>query len=302
MAGLVVAVLAVMAGADTALLWSRIHTIAVRFPATREGTTWVMIGSDSRSALPSGPRLYGTAAQAPGAHADAVIVIHQDHTGTTIFSVPRDILVSPQPGVISRLTLTLQQGPQALVDGLCRSLNIPASHLVIVTMNAFAAAVDALGGVTITNPAPVRDLYSGLQLTKTGPVRLDGIQVLALVRSRFPQTLTSTGWVPAGSAAGNNDRTRWVGAMFDALASKAHRQLTDPITLQSVAWNLTRGLTTDKSTSPLDFLRLDLRGSHLVDLPVTSLGANGIGATADQGTYSALAAAGYTQTCQPPSV
>lgn len=293
-----VLVIAAAGGADLVILSTRINHVSIRFPANREGTTWVLVGSDSRSALPPGPRLYGTIALSPGAHADAVIVVHQDAAGTTLISIPRDILVSPQPGEISRLTLTLNQGPQQLVNGLCRSLGIPATHLVIITMNGFAGAVDAVGGVTINNPTPIRDLYSGLDLTKTGRVHLNGIQALALVRSRHPETLTSSGWTAASLNAGDSDRTYWIGVMFRALASKARHSLTNPFAVQSLAWDLTSGLTTDNHTGLTALLGLRLTGARIVDLPVQELGSDGVGATADNATHMALVEAGYTQSCQ----
>ncbi len=291
-------IVAIFGGVELAVLSSRITHVTIRLPNSENGTTWVLVGSDSRSAVPPGSNLYGTTSSSPGAHADAVIVIHQTPNGTFVLSIPRDILVSPSPGVISRLTLTLDEGPQQLVDGLCRSLRIPTTHLVIITMKAFAAAVNALGGVSITNPAPVRDLYSGLDLPMVGRVHLDGVQVLAMVRSRHPETLMSTGWVAATPTAGDTHRTHWVGAMFAALASKARHDRTNALALQTVAWAVTGGLTTNSGTGLLDLFRLGFSGSPVVDLPVQDLTSQGIGATADSATTQALNAAGYTQTCQ----
>jgi LCP family protein required for cell wall assembly len=279
------------------MLASRISHVSVRFPQSREGSTWVLVGSDSRADLPTGPKLYGTTADAPGTHADAIVVVHRSSHGTTLLSVPRDTLVSPQPGVTTRLTLTLSEGPQPLVDGLCRTLHIPATHLVIINMKAFAAVINALGGVTITNPVTVRDPYSGLNLQQTGQVHLNGVQSLALVRSRHPETLTASGWVVATSAQGDADRTKWIGAMFRSLATRARGDRWNPITLQSVAWAATGGLTTDKRTGLMALLRLNIHGATPTNLPVQVLGPSGVGAAADAATYQALAASGFTQSC-----
>jgi LCP family protein required for cell wall assembly len=295
--GLTVLLVLIAVGIDGLVLYSGISRIPLVLPTSQEGATWVMVGSDSRAALPPGPHYYGSVGQSPGAHADAVIVLHQGPTGSTILSLPRDVLVSPAPGEISRLTFTFDQGPQQLVNGLCRSLNIPTTHLVVITMNGFAAAVDAVGGVTITNSAPTRDLWSGLDLMKTGRLHLDGTQALALVRSRSPQTLTATGWVQASAAAGDADRTKWLGAMFHALADQAQEQRNNPVALQRLAWKLTGALTIDNGTGLLSLMRLNLRDAVVKDLPVRVVGANGIGATVDAATYSMLASVGYTQPC-----
>jgi LCP family protein required for cell wall assembly len=296
--GLLVVLLLGAIGIDGLVLYTRITRISVVLPTTQDGTTWVMVGSDSRAAVPPGRNYYGSVDQSPGAHADAVIVVHQEPTRTTALSIPRDVLVSPEPGEISRLTLTFDQGPQELINGLCRSLNIPTSHLVIITMSGFAAAVNDVHGVTITNSAPTRDLFSGLDLTKVGRVELDGSQALALVRSRSPQMLTPDGWVSATGAAGDRDRTRWLGTVFHSLVTQAHQQRHNPFALQGLAWDLTGSLTIDSRTSLRSLAGLNLKGAQVTDLPVRALGAQGIGATVDGESYATLAAAGYAQHCQ----
>jgi LCP family protein required for cell wall assembly len=296
--GTLIIVVVVAIGIDALVLYNRISRVAVTFPTTQEGTTWVILGSNSRAAVPPGPNYYGSVQQSPGAHVDAIVVIHQEPTRTTIMSVPRDVLVSPAPGEISRLALTYTQGPQQVINGLCRSLNIPATHLAVVTMKGFAAAVDDLGGVTITSATPVRDLMSGLDITKAGSNHLDGIQALALVRSREPQTLTSRGWVPSTASNGDMQRTRWLGDVAHLLADKAWGDRFNPFVMQSLAWDLTGSLTLDNGTSVLSFIGLDLTGAHIVDVPVQYLGTNGIGAAPDASTMSAIATAGFTGRCQ----
>jgi hypothetical protein len=165
-------------------------------------------------------------------------------------------------------------------------------------MSGFAAAIDELGGVTITNPVPTRDLLSGLNLMKVGQVHLDGTQALALVRSRSPQALTPMGWTSVSPAEGDADRTRWLGAIFRALAEQAQEQRNNPIALQELAWELTGALTIDGGTNVVSLLRLNLQGAVVKDLPVHVLGIDGIGATADAATFRVLAAAGYTKPCR----
>jgi LCP family protein required for cell wall assembly len=297
--GLLVVVLVVAVCIDALVLYTRVSRISLNVPAHGVGTTWVMVGSDSRATVPQGPNIYGSVNQSPGAHADAVIVVHQEGTRTVVLSIPRDVLVSPEPGEISRLTLTFTQGPQQLINGLCRSLNIPATHLVIITMSGFATAVNDVHGVTITNTAPTRDLTSGLDLPRAGRIHLDGTEALALVRSRSPQTLTAHGWVPVSAVTGDQDRTRWLGTIFHALATQAHADLDNPFALDTLAWDVTGALTVDGHTSVASLARLNLEGAQVSDLPVQPLGTDGIGATVDGATKRALAAAGFSGRCQP---
>ena len=293
--GVVVIVMIGLAGGYLWLLSSRINHVNVAFPSSDEGTTWVLVGSDSRSSVPGGPDFYSPS---PGSHADAIIVIHIDRSKTTILSIPRDTIVSPTPDSVSRLTLTLDEGPQYLVDGLCRTLHIPATRLVIITMKAFAGAVDSLGGVTVYNPAPIRDRYSGLNIPQTGDVHLGGLQLLALARSRHPQTLTASGWLQTQLSQGAQDRTRNVGVAFKALAAKARSARSAPFQLLGLAWAVTGGLTTDQNTGLFNLLNLPLDTSKVEDLPVDILGPDALAATIDKATETTLQEAGYTQTCQ----
>ena len=214
-------------------------------------------------------------------------------------SIPRDVLVSPRVGVVSRLALLLPQ-PQDLVDGLCRTLHVPVTHLVVLGMSAFAGAVDAVGGVTVEVPAPVRDSGSGLDLPRAGAVRLDGIQALALVRSRHPETLVGDRWTPVDDTAGTARRTTSVGEVFDALARAVHRARA-PWTLQRLAWTVTGGLRVDSTTGLTGLLDLAPGGVTVRDLPVVPVAgaADGVGAAAGPDTFAALTAAGFGDSCTP---
>lgn len=298
--GVVVLVLALAVGVDVLVLRGRIDHIEVAMPRGGTGTTWLLVGSDSRSTAPAGSAAFGTVDQAPGDHADAVVALHVGAGPTTAVSIPRDVLVSPSAGVVSRLALLLDR-PQDLVDGLCRTLHVPVDHLVVLSMAAFARAVDDLGGVTVTIPAPVRDAGSGLDLPRAGPVRLDGTQALALVRSRHPETLADGRWTPVDDDAGTARRTASIGQVFGALARKARAAEGSPWTLQRLAWTVTGGLRTDPGTGLVSLAGFDPGGAPVVDLPVTPVpgSVDGVGAQAGPGTFAALAAAGYPSQCTP---
>ncbi len=285
---------------DYVLLSRRLTHVHVAFPSGGTGQTWVIAGSDSRSSLPAGPKWYGTANQVPGERADVVVVVHQYDGKTSALSIPRDMLVIPAKGHISRLTLTLNQSPQWLVNGLCTTLRIPATHLVIVTMNAFTKVVDALGGITVNVPHPVRDLFSGLDINQTGNVHIDGLEALALVRSRHPEQLIRTKWVPATLSAGSAGRTYWAGHVFAALGLAAQGAHRNPITAQRVLWAATDGMKTDQNTSLWSLKDIDLAGTPVRDLPGRQL-ANNLAVTANAATRQALADAGYGPACRAPS-
>ena len=298
--GVVVLVVALAVGVDVLVLRGRVDRIDVALPTGGAGTTWLLVGSDSRSTAPVGSGAFGTVEQAPGDHADAVVALHVTAGRTTAVSIPRDVLVSPAAGVVSRLALLLDR-PQDLVDGLCRTLHVPVDHLVVLSMSAFAQAVDDVGGVTVSVPAPVRDAGSGLDLPRAGAVRLDGTQALALVRSRHPETMVDGRWTPVDDDAGTARRTASIGEVFGALAGKARAARSSPWTLQRLAWAVTGGLRTDTHTGLTDLAGLDPGGTSVTDLPVTPVPgpADGVGAQAGPDTFAALSAAGFPATCTP---
>lgn len=288
---------------DGVVLANRIRHVDIALPVTRPGTgsTYLVLGSDSRADVPAGtsPRI-GTTTEVPGARADVVLVVHIRPDGSSVtLAVPRDLVVINDDGYPRRLTLTLLDGPQSTVNALCRSLGIPTSHLVTIDFAGFASVVDALGGVTVTVPHPVRDRITGLAIPAAGSVRLDGAQALALVRSRQPEQLIDGTWVAMTDAAGTAARTRWSGVVFDTLRQAAARARTNPVLLQRLAWTLTGAITTDSGTGVFDLLGLAGAASTPVDLPVTAPANPVLGAQITPDTKQALAAAGLDGGCTP---
>jgi LCP family protein required for cell wall assembly len=235
-----VLVLAVVT-ADAALLTARLDRLDVELRAG-EGTTWVLVGLDSRAHLPPGADVstFGTPQDVPGSRADVVVVVHVPEAGpTTVLSVPRDVVVGN-----GRLALTWLDGPQAMLDGLC-GLGIPSDHLVAVDLGGFAAIVDAVGGLDVDVPRPVRDPAAGLELRAAGPRHVDGDTALAMVRSRHPEELVAGDWSPA--TVDPDGRAGAAARVLDALADAVRAR---PWRAQHVAWAASGALAVDTGTSP----------------------------------------------------
>ena len=294
-AGVVVLVVAAAGVSDWFLLSSRIRHVKIAFHHGISGETWLIVGSDSRASLPGGPNVYGTTKAVPGQRADVVLLVHAAGGHTSVLSLPRDLIVSPKAGEVDRLTLTLLSGPQATVDALCNTLGVAVTRFVEITMAGFARIVDAVGGLTVAIPHPIRDAGSGLYISRSGRVHVNGTQALALVRSRTPQQLIDGHWTGTSEVAGAADRTRWAGLVFAALQHKARAQVPDPVGMQSLAWAATGALTTDSHTGLSDLL--GLRGAGAVtDVPAQTIG-NVIAVAPSAATTAALAAAGFTGGC-----
>ncbi|MTD13402.1 transcriptional regulator [Nakamurella sp. YIM 132087] len=303
-AGLVVAVLVLALVVDGLLILGRVQHVAVRLVPPASGTTFVIVGSDSRADIPAGTAQdsFGGTVEVPGERADVVLVVHTTADGrSTTLSVPRDLILRSATGGPIRLALTLDSGPQALTDALCRSLGIGIDHLAIIDFAGFAAVVDAVGGVTVDIPYPLRDKWSGLQLDTAGRQTLSGVQALALVRSRHGEQLIDGTWVADSEAAGAGERTRWAGVVFDALQQSARNARTNPLRLQQLAWTGAGVLTTDDGTGVWDLASLAGSTGSPVDLPSAPLKGAQLGQVITDATMATLEAAGISGGCTPPA-
>lgn len=248
----VAAVLAGLVATDVGVLVHRLPTFTVHVPTSGGSEVFLLLASDSRQRLgPADRQKYADPLQAQGERADLVYVLR---TGgghdPALLSVPRDLYVGSLTHDPHRLGMTLQLGPQAMVDSLCRDLGVGVDHVVIADFRGLIDAVDAAGGVTVTTAGPMRDLGSGISLSSGGIHHLDGTQALAWVRSRHPEVFRRGAWVPDVSA----DPTR------SSHASQVMRQLAgaslNPFTAQLMAWSAAPRLRRDSSMSPLTLARL----------------------------------------------
>jgi LCP family protein required for cell wall assembly len=279
------------------ILVARIHHTRVRFPTPGVGATFLIAVSGSvPDTPPIGTTTLRTVDEAPGPQAAAILIIHEFESRSSVLSVPPDLLVSPTPGSSERLGLTLQQGPQALVDGLCNTLGVAVSRLVITNASKLSSIVDTLGGVDVDLPYPLRDRPSGLNLMQSGTVHLDGAQAMGLVLPREPQTFVNGKWIAVPS--GTPERAEWAAEIFNSLADVAKSHLRDPWTIQRLAWTATGSLTVSQNTGVFDLLDLARLHGEAVPLPARD-SSHQLASQADASTRAALAAAGYAGNCTP---
>jgi LCP family protein required for cell wall assembly len=233
-------------------VWTRIDRVHVQFPGSPPGgTTYLLIGSDSRDFVqsPSDKSLFGVPAAADGQRADIMLLVRQSADGSVrVLSVPRDLMTQFPDGSPVRMTLTLQQGPQAVVDTLCQSLGIGVNHLVLVHFDGLRRLVDRAGGVDVTTERALRDTVTGLDIPHGGLNHLDGSQALAYVRSRHTEILQLDGWhaIPP-TADERSDRAR---AVLGQLGSRMHLSATAPLSSIEKVWALSGAITVDDHASP----------------------------------------------------
>ncbi|WP_412053530.1 LCP family protein [Arachnia propionica] len=290
-----VLILAVVVGLVTAgaLLNARANRLDVRLHASRDdGRTLLVVGIDDRSLAPEGTTDFGELGDEHGARADLILALHRQGGQIRAASISRDLVVEVAPNEYDRLATSWLRGPQAFVDGLCRSLAMPVDHVVVVNLRGFVTLVDAVGGVDVTLEHPLRDEHAHIDLP-AGTQRLDGRTALGFVRSRQGEILVDGTWTadPEGAAG----RQRRGGEVFRALQGRLPR---NPVTLYSLAWRTLPETSLSDGTSLLDLAGFrDLPGDF-ARIPVEGGGdADDWVATVNDQTRAALAETGLAGGC-----
>jgi len=167
--------------------------------APGEPTTILVVGSDSRAFVSTAAqaKAFGTATQTAGQRSDTIMLVRLDPRSKTasLMSVPRDLWVPiADKGYSQRINTAFDSGPDELVRTIQANLGIAINHYVELDFQSFASVVNALGGVKFWYPEPVRDSFSGLNITTPGCYTLNGDTALALVRARHMQYFDNGYW------------------------------------------------------------------------------------------------------------
>jgi len=191
----VLALLAVTALVGTAV-WvdSTLRRVAVFSdytdrPAPGAGTTWLLVGSDSREGLtPDEQAQLTTGGDLGNGRTDTIMVVHIPGLGsgapTTMVSIPRDSYVSiPGYGQDKINAAFAEGGAPLLAQTVEEATGVHLDHYVEVGFGGFAGLVDALGGVDVCPADPINDPLAGIDLP-AGCQTLDGRNALGYVRSR----------------------------------------------------------------------------------------------------------------------
>jgi LCP family protein required for cell wall assembly len=107
-----------------------------------------------------------------------------DTNQLAVLSFPRDLYVDIG-GRRDRInTAYRRDDPTRLIETIARNFGVPVDHYIQVDFCAFRELVNAVDGVQVPFEYPARDRRSGLAVTNTGCVNLDGDTALSYVRSR----------------------------------------------------------------------------------------------------------------------
>jgi LCP family protein required for cell wall assembly len=230
--------------------------------ASTDGTNYLIVGSDSRSGIsaddPNASAILGPGGQgSEPERADTIMILRVDGEGSRMLSIPRDLLVTiSETGATTRINSAFNGGPRRLIATLRDQLQLPIHHYLEIDFVAFRDLIDALGGITINFPYPASDHMSGLNVTETGDVRLDGTQALAYVRSRY-YTETIEGrqvTEPTGDIGRVIRQQQFLSAVVREVGSTKN-----PLRIMSVTSSMVDGMRVDDQLSYLEAVRLVLR-------------------------------------------
>ena len=172
-----------------------------------EPQNFLLVGSDDRANL-NDPEAFGTPEQTGDAKSDTIMLVRVDpeHETAAMLSFPRDLWVEiAGTGRHDRINTAFsvggREGARRLIDTIKLNFNIPIHHYAEVDFEGFRRVVDAVGGIRVYLPNPVRDYdaevgrnQSGLDIDQTGCIELDGEQALSYVRSRHFQEYIDGRW------------------------------------------------------------------------------------------------------------
>ncbi|MBF6670274.1 LCP family protein [Glutamicibacter sp. FBE19] len=158
-------------------------------PDSSHGLNLLLLGSDTRDLEASG---FG---KGSGARSDSMVLVHVAAGNRRIDAVqiPRDTLVDMPAcddtghgsfsGGVAMINSALNYGPACSVAAVEALTGVQLNHFIEINFEGFISIVDALGGVDVCLPQPMKDPKAKLDLP-AGDQKVNGTDALALARTR----------------------------------------------------------------------------------------------------------------------
>jgi LCP family protein required for cell wall assembly len=254
----------------------------------------LLIGSDSRvGETAAEAQQFGNQTNAGGQRSDTIKIVRVDPaTGTaSSLSIPRDTYVTlsgmpanSQLAGDNKINSAFGAGPDALIQTIESTFGIPISHYIVINFFGLQDAVNALGGISMDFPYPVRDRdcstgvcynNSGLDIPTAGCQVLNGQQALALSRSRYYQYDDDGQWISDPSS--DIGRIQRQNLLIDAALNKA-KSTYNPLRLNTLLTSVVHDFSKDNGLSANDLFSLSERykafsGSDLQAYTLPTVGA-----------------------------
>ncbi|MDP9443669.1 MAG: LCP family protein [Actinomycetota bacterium] len=216
-------------------------------PAATPGSTYLLVGSDSREGLTARQRRQLSTGDAAGRRTDTILLLHSPRFGgpTLLLSLPRDSIVDiPGRGEDKINAAYPYGGPDLLVRTVEQETGLRVDNYVEIGFGGFVGVVDAVGGIEICPRTAMRDPRAGLDIEQ-GCQEADGATALGYVRSRYV------------SAGGDIDRARRQREVVGKVAGKAASPWTvlNPVRYVRTAGSGADAIRIGEDVGPFDLAR-----------------------------------------------
>jgi len=233
------------------IAWKRIDQVdatpAGSRPAEQPGTTYLLVGSDSRKGLTRAEnRRLGTGGVGDvGQRTDTIMLLHTGDGPSLLLSIPRDSIVPiPGHGTTKINAAFAYGGARLLVKTIEQSTGVRIDHYVEIGFGGFVNSVDAVGGVTICPTTRMVDRQANLNIKK-GCQHVNGITALGYARSRHT------------SGIGDIDRAKHQREVVSAIGAEVKSPWTilNPFRYWRVNMAGTSSLKVDEDSGVIDLAR-----------------------------------------------
>jgi LCP family protein required for cell wall assembly len=154
-------------------------------PADQTATTFLIVGTDSRSPEPTTGTDAPAGAKPESARSDVIMLasVAADRASAAVVSIPRDSWVDiPGRGMNKINAAYAFGGPTLLTQTVERLTGVRVNHFAIVDFAGFQALVDAVGGIDVQVAQTTSD--RGVTF-RQGVNHLNGAAALVYVRQRY---------------------------------------------------------------------------------------------------------------------
>ena len=235
--------------------WSNIEKVdaapAGARPAEQPGSTYLLVGSDSRKGLSAAEnKRLGTGGVGDvGQRTDTIMLLHTGDGPSLLLSIPRDSLVDmPGHGTTKINAAFALGGPGLLVRTIEQNTGIRVDHYVEIGFGGFVNSVDAVGGITICPTQRMVDRRANLA-SRRAARRSDGVH-----GARLRPIAAHV------SKYGDIDRARHQREVVSAIGSEVKSPWTfiNPIRYFRVNKAATSSLAISKGTGPIALAKFGL--------------------------------------------
>ncbi|MAS56396.1 MAG: transcriptional regulator [Pimelobacter sp.] len=236
-------------------------------PAEQDGTTYLLVGSDSRADLSAEERKRLTTGNPSSELTDTIMLLHTGDGPNVLLSIPRDTVTDPGQYGVSKINAAYARGGVPLLTQIIEDeTGIRIDKYVEIGLGGVADVVDAVGGIEVNAKERLNDKFAGINIKK-GRQTLDGAQALGYSRSR------------KFSQFGDLERVRRQREVVAAIGDKVLSPWTvlNPVRWWRLNQAVPRFFVFGEGTSKLDASRWALNMSRVqltCTMPVTDTTAN----------------------------